>query len=430
MRLLVIVFLIPIAAHAQVTLKESLPPGTILQNELTLKFDGTMKLDRNGKIETAPMEGSGSHFYTERIENDQKSFRFYHEATSRTAIGFERGERRLDEKHRLIVVERSKGGITHCSKSPMTRDEHSLVAEHFDSLHVAGLLPEKAVSANDTWPIRDDAASALCLFDAMIRNSLVGKLVSVKGDLATIRVEGTAEGLENGAKVKLSVTASGVFDLSAKRLTGLTWEQTDDREQGPISPAIEAKVKVTLVRRELTDEPKELSASARETIEPKNTKFTKWTSLIYRHPDNRFTFVYDANWHAVVQTDTHLVLRYVDRGELITQATITPWKKANMALSHEEIAREFVDATAKQPGWEPDKLLWNGSVPTDKSQKIFRRVASGKQDGLAVVQSFQLVTHQSGAQVIVTCVVRPELLEKLGTKDAALANAIEFPQAK
>jgi hypothetical protein len=133
----------------------------------------------------------------------------------------------------------------------------------------------------------------------------------------------------------------------------------------------------------------------------------------------------------VVQTDSHLVLRLVIRGELIAQATIVPWKKADMTAKHEVTVKEFLDATAKQPGWEPAKTLSSAeSIRPLGISRIYSHVATGKQDGLAVVQSFYLVTNADGRQVIVTCVVRPEMLEKLGSRDAALPQAIDFPAAK
>ena len=154
------------------------------------------------------------------------------------------------------------------------------------------------------------------------------------------------------------------------------------------------------------------------------------TQLFYRHPEGKYSLLHDRDWHAVVQTESHLVLRLVRRGELIAQATIMPWKQADLTVKREDAIKEFLDATAKQPGWEPDKTLSSAEMPTDKTRTIYRHLASGKQDGLAVVQSFNLIANTDGRQVIVTCVARPEMLEKLGSRDAALANAIDFPAAK
>ena len=44
------------------------------------------------------------------------------------------------------------------------------------------------------------------------------------------------------------MTAKGTYDVASGRITGLEWEQADERESGPASPATEVKVKWTVKR--------------------------------------------------------------------------------------------------------------------------------------------------------------------------------------
>ena len=68
----------------------------------------------------------------------------------------------------------------------------------------------------------------------------------MKDGTAAFSITGTAEGIENGGKVTLSVSATGTFRTASNRVTALTWKQTDDREVGPVSPAskVEAVISV------------------------------------------------------------------------------------------------------------------------------------------------------------------------------------------
>lgn len=421
-------------AQDAVRLADETKPGDHFRYEIGLTVAGTMKVDRDGKGDTIPLQAAGRHRFVERVEQASvggagKAVRHYLDAQSETAAGPDKTRRALGNDRRLIVAQRSPDGTVHFSPDgPLSRDELDLVAEHFDTLCIPGLLPEKEVKPGDTWPVRDDAAQAACLFAGLVKNELVGKLVEVKDGAAVFTIEGKAEGVEHGAGVKLTVSARGKFDLSAKRVVALTWEQTDDRDQGPVSPAAEVKAAVTLTRTPLAEEPKELSAAVRAKLPADGKIPDLLLHLRHAHPKGAYEMVYPRDWHVVVQNSTHLVLRLVLNGEFAAQATITEWKPAGGDRNAD--LKGFVEATAKQPGWEPERVLENGPSAAGPSRQMYRLVAAGKQDGLAVVQSFQLLTGPGGRQVVVTCLARQEQAGKLGTRDAALANAIDFPAAK
>ena len=108
------------------------------------------------------------------------------------------------------------------------------------------MLPGKAVAVGDTWKIPNGVAQAVCLFEGLTGQTLTGKLESVKDDIAVFSINGVSNGIDQGAMVKMTVTAAGKFDLKSKRLTELDWKQNDDREQGPVSPASTVEATTTV----------------------------------------------------------------------------------------------------------------------------------------------------------------------------------------
>src|SRR5687767_14015179 len=82
-----------------------------------------------------------------------------------------------------------------------------------------------------------------------------------------------------------------------------------------------------------------------------------------------------------------------------TTLPLLAWKKPQPGADFAATAREFKEATAKQPGWEPEKVVQEGIVPADAGRRIYRLAAVGKQDGLAVVQAFHLVLGPNGEHV-------------------------------
>lgn len=422
------------AADDAVHLGEQPKPGDTFQCDLQLTVSGKMKIDRDGKPDAVPLEAKAKHSYLERVAAGdggtvQKVVRFYKEAATDRVSGVDRSRQTLSDDRRGIVAQQTPAGILHFHPTgPLTRDDLELVSEHFETLALPGLLPNKAVKVGETWTIANDVAQALCQFDGLVKNELVGKLTAVQDGKATFAVEGKAEGIEQGAAVKVAVTATGTFDV-AKRLTvAVHWEQTDARDQGPISPALDAKATIDLTRAAQTAESKELTDLQAKL--PAGDKVPDVLTQL-RHADaGGYEMVYPRDWHIVVKNDKHLVLRLLSRGEFLSQATIAAWKPSASSTDAKAILTEFVDATKKLPGWEPEKVLENGPMPAEAGRQLYRLSAAGKQDGLEVVQSFYLLTGPAGQHVAVANVCNAASHAKVGAQDLALVAAIEFPAKK
>lgn len=416
------------AAEGDVVLAEAANAGNLIANELQLALVGRLKIDRDGKPDQLPIEAKAKHTFSERLDPAGKplAVRHYPEALSESAVSGERGKKQLAEDRRGILVYREAGGPLHVSPGgPLTREELELVSEHFETLAIPGLLPGKAVKVGDTWAIANDATQSVCHFDGLVKNELVGKLAEVKDGIATLAIDGKAEGVEHGAIVKLAVAAKLTFEIAKSFVTKIEWVQVDDREQGPVSPAMDAKVTISLSRTRESAVPKEIEALFAKR--PADGKVPELLTQL-RHVDpNGYEFVYPRDWHIVVKNDKHLVMRLLSRGESIAQATFAIWKPGTGDAK--AILAEFVDATRKQPGWEPEKVLDNGSLPAGEGRQLYRISASGKQDGLEVVQSFHLIGG-GGKHLAVATVCNANAVEKVGARDVALVSAVEFTAKK
>ncbi|MBA4062737.1 MAG: hypothetical protein C0501_03350 [Isosphaera sp.] len=412
----------PCAAQP-VNLAEKAAPGDRAKLTIELALTGELLFDADGKKDAVRLEAKARHAFHERVVAVADGLpavtaRLYAEAAASAVVAGERSDRTLPADRRLVVARRNPDGLL-CSApaGPLTRDELDLVTEHFNPQCLPGLLPGKEVAVGDTWPISDAATQAACLFDAVTKAGLVGKLTGVKDGQATFAVEGTAEGVEDGAKVGMKVAATGTFDLATGRVTGLTWKQTDDRGQGPVTPASRVEAAVTVRREFPPDAPKELADDAA-------AKLPAVTDLRHADPKGRYALTHSRAWHVTGQTDAHLVLRLVDRGEFVAQATVGVWKKA--AAGGHSSADDFKKAVADTPGWVSGKVLADGELPAGPGRWLYRVSAEGKLDGVPVVQTVYLLAGPGGDQVAVTVSVPPEKAKAVGGRDLDLVKAIEF----
>jgi hypothetical protein len=418
----------PVSAQP-VTLAEVPQPGDCSRYAVDLEVGGTLSvLGDGGKPQQLRLQAKARHRFADRTLAaadglPARSVRLYAEAAATGVVGGERADRGLAADRRLIVTARKADGpLAFCPAGPLTRDELDLVTDHFDPGCLPGLLPGKEVKAGDTWAVTNPAARAACLFDGLTANNLTGKLTGVADGVATFEVAGTAEGIENGARVAAAVSATGTFDLAARRVTGLVWKQTDDRGAGPVSPASKVEATITLKREVPAAIPEELADAALAGLPPGDPP-AHLTALRHADPKGRYRLLYPRGWHVTGQTDTHLVLRLLDAGEFVAQATVSAWRKAEPGKHSSP--EEFRKAIADSPGWTATTVFDDAEVPIDGGRWLYRVAAVGTGDGRPAAHAFHLLAGPAGDQVAVTFALHPDKLKALAGRDLELVRGIE-----
>jgi len=437
-RTLAIVLLLavaPMATAETYPLTENVKVGDCFRVRLDMTLTGDIKISRDGKPATLPLTARANHEFPERVlvvgDNGlvEKSARVYETANAVITVDRDREEKSLRKERQLIVAQRPKEQpFTFSPAGTLRRGELELVGDHFDTLCLTGLLPGKAVALGESWKLNSSVAQALCHCDGLTDQDLTAKVVEVKDRVARVTVVGSVNGIEMGALVKLKINAVYTFDLEAKRLTWLEWKQSDERDQGPASPALTATSTTTLTRKPI-ERPATLADSALTAV-PGEFKVPSMLQLIeYRHVSGKFDLNYAREWQVVGEPRERLILRLMDRGDFVAQATITPWKPAEKGkhLAPEE----FKAILADTPGWVMEKELQAGEAPTgDAGHWMYRVSMLGKMDGVAVMENVYLVAGPNGEQAIVAVTLTPKKAEQLGSRDLSLAGSIDFPSPK
>jgi hypothetical protein len=421
------------SAWAQtIQLAETSREGDCFRVTAETNLTGVLKVTRDGKQTPVKVSAKNEHQYLERtlaVEKGlvRKSARHYTAAASRATIGDSKTERVLSAGRRLIVAQRTGDSLLCYSPAgPLTQQEVEVTSEHFDTLHLAGVLPGKEIKIGDSWKLDSEVAQSLCLFDGLISHELMAKLTQADAATAIVTIAGTAKGIEDGAMANLTIAATIRFDRVKYRITSVEWKQRDVRDQGPASPAAEVESTTLVTRSPLEREPDELNATSLAAIPTTNDPPATMQHLIHRDPKSRFQLVYSRDWHVVGQSDYHLILRLLDRGDFVAQATLTCWK--NAGASKHMSPPEFEKLISEGTGWKMEQILERNEVPTDADRWIYRITARGELDGTKVIQNFYAVAGATGDQMIVTFTMKPTAAERLGTRDLAIVTAIDFPK--
>jgi hypothetical protein len=433
---------VPAAPAKSYSLVETTKPGDCFRVKITMQLDGRMFLapapSPGRTLETPSKEkmtlkltAAAEHEFAERVLVAgqggliEKAAHAFERARTVVTVDKGRTERALRSERRLIVCQRHKDQpLVYCPAGPLSRSELELTSEHFDSLSLAGLLPARPVALGDTWKVPNGVAQALCGFEGLIEHDLSCKLESCDGKLARISVTGKAKGIDVGALVKLTVTAQYHFDLAAGRLVWLKWTQKDEREPAPASPASAVEATTTLTRAAIAT-PGSLTDIALVPVPDGFEPPARMLHLDYQDPKNRFNLLYSRQWHIVAQTEEHLLMRLMDRGDFVAQVTVTPWAGGKVVSS-----AEFKDKMSRMPNWQPEHELQAGEVPTEKGRKIYRLSCAGTLEGVEVIQNFYHVSHEDGRQVVLAFTMTPKQAERLGSRDLSLVGSLDFPAKK
>jgi hypothetical protein len=430
---LVVAVLAAGAARAEsYSLAEAPPANESFAIHLSFSLSGEMTVVQDGQPAKLKLAAKAEHNFRERVLAVQKDLplvtkaaRFYDDARAAITVGGNQSQRTLRADRRLVVAQRPQDTLLcYSPQGSLTREEIETVGEHFDTLALGGLLPGKEVAVGDTWKVGNAAAQALCLFEGLIETDLTGKLTEVKNGEALISVTGSARGIELGAQAKITVTATVKFDLNRKRLTLIEWKQKDDRDQGPASPALTAEATTTLTRKAI-EEPKELTDVALAGVPQGFDVPAALTQVAMRDVKNRFDLNAGRDWQVVSQTDSRLVLRLLDRGDFVAQATFTPWAKAD-AGKHMD-SKDFKEQMLQSPGWQAEDVLQEGDLPNQPvGRYVYRLTARGEMEGTKVVQCFYLVAGPKGDQVVVAFTLKQTQVNKLGARDLELVEGLEL----
>jgi hypothetical protein len=415
-------------------LSETLQPGNCFRIHLQMSLSGEMRVNKEGKAVPLKLEAAAEHEFSERtltVASDgtpEKAARVYEKAKAVIIVDKEPSERSLRAERRLLVAQRYPDRLlVYCPAGPLDRKELELTSEHFDTFALPGLLPGRSVSVGDTWKVSNGTAQTLCNFEGLTEQDLICKLEDVKDQVGRIAVRGRATGIDLGALAKLTVEGTYQYDLNSRRITHLEWKQKDERDQGPASPATSVQTNVALTRI-VIEQPAILSDVALVSVPAGAEPPMHLTQLEYHDALDRFDLLYGREWQIVSQGDEHVVMRLLDRGDFVAQATITPWTRAEEGkhLSPEE----FRQAMAETPGWEPENELQAGEVPAEKGRWIYRISALGELDGTKVMQNLYLVAGSDGRQVVLSFTMAPKQADRLGSRDLSLAANLDFPDKR
>jgi hypothetical protein len=256
--------------------------------------------------------------------------------------------------------------------------------------------------------------------------------------VATVAISGVVDGAADG--VPTHVVLEGSFSVAAPpeddgrhRLSGRVSRVSatirERRQASHVAPGFDIVARVQMARQPGGDRGSEREASPRDTAAAAGRRRGpgKPGVVWHRDPDGAFDLVHDARWRVVEDGPNGLVMRFIDRGALVAQCSITSLPRAAgaAAVTIAEVQRDIERSLAGQFN------SFEQAAEARRSDGIgsVRVVSVGTAEGLPFRWIHYVLGDPDGRRAAVTFMLEASLADRFGAADRDLVDGLALPAA-
>lgn len=420
--------LLPSSALTAETQKDFVLGGESGQNgtrRVKLKYEaaGKLTVQQNGQAaKPLDMTLTAEQDFLERLlPADDKlplAVRRYEAATANITLGETKRDFRLADAHRLIVVHEVGARAFACATGSLTSDEVELLDAPGASVAIDRLLPLDPVQVGQSWNHSDELAADLLGLDAVSASSLRSTLREIKDDVARIELSGAVHGAEQGVATEVEVKARYTASLRGHRVTWVGLVLKEKRAAGAVTAGLEATSRLTMTVAGGEEVPELSTAALADAVR----RAAPDQPLRCERP-GQFELTFDRSWHEVAEHERLLVLRLVDRGELLAQCNIAELEQPKPG---EDSLAAFEGDVKRLLGESFERVEDAKELPHAAGYRVLRVVASGKTDELPIRWIYYRVRDEQGRQAALVFTVEQQHLERFDAADQKLIASFRF----
>ena len=432
----------PLSATAAITLREPEGSDRVTQASLTVTTTGSVfTAGGKEKSQKLPIEAQARFKFRERRLPSGgrdaaalRSAREFEVAELQTTIDGLQTQESLPANNRQIVSSGAATGVwVYCPAGMLSRETMDLLELPGEPLALQALLPTEAVEIGGKWTPNAWAIQMLATVEAVQKSEMNCELVSVKGETATIQLEGSVLGQRYGANTDVKVSGQMTFDLKNQLIASAKLTYNIKANIGTVSPGIDARVE-SVVTRQLTKSPGSLTDALLKTLPISPPRGVEM--LAFDADPWKVQLLHDRSWHlfqAVLDGNSPVVIfRLMENGSLICQCNVAklPTAAAGQHASLDQFEADIQTSLGKRlKGLQPSE-----KIPTDNGQTLYRIVAEGQttlagEKGAIDVPmqwNYYLLAAPNGQQLSFVFAIEPQLVEQLQDRDIEMVKSVRF----
>jgi hypothetical protein len=421
-------------AAEPVKLRPAKPDATPVHVTAQLEVGGHLKVANDSKSEqkpeTLPMSVVGQFAYDEQRVDDgadadrRMSVRLYDQTPAVIKVGAQVTKPQLREDRKLIAAVATKTGAYLCAPAgPLSREELELIDLPANSLLLDELLPEGEVEAGRRWKPTDDTLAQLLNLDAVGHTEVECVLVAANDGVGEVTIEGTLGGAVDGVATEIELKGKLLVDLARTAPKSLLLAIKEQRGISHVSPGLDvvAKIKLTLTP---AQESKLITSDVLKDAKLPQTD--EAPALEYVSESKGYRFLYDRRWHITREEPDLLIMRLIERGDLLAQVNVMPSTKALEPLE----LQEYQDSVETILGKMFGKFERASQRGTESGLRVLQTYVLGAAQELPIEWRYYLVSDKQGHGLSVVFTLEAPLADQFSDQDKPLVDSVEFMEPK
>jgi hypothetical protein len=418
-------------AAEKYSLRLEKPDGSTVAVVAALEVGGYLKADGEGQPKQIPMSVVAQFNYEEQRMDDgadanhRLAVRYYDSAAAAIKVGEHATRPQLRDDRKIVAATVTKDDVFLSSPGgPLTREELDLIDIPGNTLVIDQILPADAIEIGGKWNPSQDTVCRLLGLDAVGHTEVECQLVAVENNVAEITINGSLGGAINGVASDIELKGKLLIDLSNRLPKSLLLAIKEERGIGHVGFGLDvvAKLKLTIAPQE---EPKFLTAETLASTKLPETD--QAPPLEYRSDAKGYRFLYDRRWHITREEPELVVMRLVERGDMIAQCNIAPSTKA---LEKPVELIQFQNDVQSALGKMFNRFERASERGTDSGLRILQTTVAGSAQELPIQWRYYLIHDHDGRGLTMIFTLEEPLVQQFGTQDKPIIDSVEFIEPK
>ncbi len=416
------------AADSQIDLAARPTAGRIQQVHTVVEVQGQLAINSDGKsVRHIPMEAKADLRFVEKFfpkaggAGGLRTVRHYTTAGAEIRIQQSRISQTLRDDRRLIAAHFSDPASLVSLSGPLTREELELIDTAGSSAFLDLLLPGKAIPLGGTWNLTDGAVVQLLGLEAVGQQDVVATLSKIDDGLAIISLAGKISGAVGGTSTEIDLEGKVNFDVQQKTVSWLVLQYQEKRAIGHAQPGYDATIRIR-VQTQPTEAPPELADPMLAKLLSKDQ--AGQSLLEFKAEKAGIEFLQDRRWRVMVDRFDTVILRLIDRGDLIAQCNLT--RLSALAKGKQLALAEFQRDVEQTLGKNLGQIVEATQSQNDRGLRVLRITVSGTASELPIQWLYYHVSDDKGQRASLVFTMESKLVERFALIDRELVENLEL----
>jgi hypothetical protein len=400
------------------------------------KFEvgGDLRMAADAKPATLPMSVVAQFEYCERRIDDgslpaeKRAIRYYSDAEAAIKVEKQASIARLPPERRLIrAAVAQKRATLGAVRGHLTREERDLVDLPFNTMLLNELLPAPASQKGATDKPAESLLAMLLGLDGVSRSDVQAVLTAVTAEVGEIAIDGALDGVVGGQATEIELKGKLHFDMNHRQVFALAILIKEKRSASSVAPGLDVVARLELEIAPIAEVP-QLSDKALADVELAATGDEP--PLAYHSAKGKFSFLYDPRWRITREQAESVIMRLVDRGDLVAQCNVSVLPKLNpqQTFTLELFQKEVQQSLGKN--FRQFERAAEQKSPT--GLRMLHAVALGTVADVPITWHYYLMIDEAGQRAAISFTMEDTLADRFKQADRLLLDEfrLESPPAR